>query len=174
MCGFIGELRFGQSEFREREWDKALQVIHHRGPDSTGQYRDSDIALGFKRLSIIDLYHGDQPLSYEDGRYQIVFNGEIYNYIELREALIAKGYQFQTDSDTEVIIAMYADMGDACVNELRGMFAFTIWDTVEKVLFGARDPFGIKPFYYYESKERLFFVFRAKKYVCLFCSRRYK
>ncbi|WP_332695018.1 asparagine synthase (glutamine-hydrolyzing) [Halalkalibacter lacteus] len=162
MCGFIGELRNkGIEAIDSHTWVKALEAIHHRGPDSTGHYMDEYVQLGFKRLSIIDLEHGDQPLSLQN-RYHIVFNGEIYNYVELRNELLAEGFVFKTDSDTEVLLAMYASRGQDCVKDLRGMFAFAIWDKVEEILFAARDPFGIKPFYYKEVADRLFFASEQK------------
>ncbi|MGG0411613.1 hypothetical protein [Peribacillus simplex] len=102
--------------------------------------------FGFRRLSIIDIDNGNQPLSYENERYWIIFNGEIYNYIELRKELIDEGYVFTTDSDTEVILALYSSKKEETVQKLRGMFAFVIWDKIELKLFGARDHFGIKPF----------------------------
>ncbi|WP_449619751.1 asparagine synthase (glutamine-hydrolyzing) [Robertmurraya sp. Marseille-Q9965] len=162
MCGFVGVLRNKNVEKTDlKKWDKALSSIHHRGPDETGEYKDDGIELGFQRLSIIDLEQGQQPLTYE-GRYHIVFNGEIYNYVELRESLKKYGYSFQTNSDTEVIVALYAHMGEACVQALRGMFAFAIWDSIKEILFAARDPFGIKPFYYWESDERFIFSSEQK------------
>ncbi|RTR36270.1 asparagine synthase (glutamine-hydrolyzing) [Robertmurraya yapensis] len=167
MCGFVGVLRNNNVEETDhRKWNNALFSIHHRGPDATGEYKDKRVELGFKRLSIIDLEQGHQPLTYE-GRYHIIFNGEIYNYVELRESLIKLGYSFQTMSDTEVIVAMYAHIGPECVHELRGMFAFVIWDSKEEVLFAARDPFGIKPFYYYETEERFIFSSEQKSIRCL-------
>ncbi|MCL7748390.1 asparagine synthase (glutamine-hydrolyzing) [Halalkalibacter alkaliphilus] len=162
MCGFIGECRKkDMPAIDSHTWFKAIEAIHHRGPDSTGHFLDEHVQLGFKRLSIIDLEHGTQPMSLQN-RYHIVFNGEIYNYIELRNSLIAEGFVFQTDSDTEVLLAMYASHGIECVKELRGMFAFAIWDKVEQTLFAARDPFGIKPFYYTVTEDRLFFASEQK------------
>ncbi|MGO4886669.1 asparagine synthase (glutamine-hydrolyzing) [Anaerobacillus sp. MEB173] len=162
MCGFIGEIRNRDvKKVDSMVWEKALEAIHHRGPDSTGNFEDKHVQLGFKRLSIIDIEQGHQPLSYMD-RYHIVFNGEIYNYLELRETLLQQGFSFQTHSDTEVILAMYAWKGSKCVIDLRGMFAFAIWDQQEEVLFAARDGFGIKPFYYSESNERLSFASELK------------
>ncbi|MEK4565682.1 asparagine synthase (glutamine-hydrolyzing) [Alkalihalobacillus sp. FSL R5-0424] len=155
MCGFIGEMITGGASFiHEDKWLEALEAIHHRGPDSTGTYKNNDISFGFKRLSIIDLEHGTQPLSYQN-KYHIIFNGEIYNYKELRADLIKAGYEFQTHTDTEVIVALYAQKGHECVKELRGMFGFMIWDDEREELFCARDAFGIKPFYYIETSERL-------------------
>ncbi|MCM2675084.1 asparagine synthase (glutamine-hydrolyzing) [Alkalicoccobacillus plakortidis] len=155
MCGFIGEMISGNASFTDQEkWLEALEAIHHRGPDSTGTYMNNHVSFGFKRLSIIDLEHGKQPLSYQN-KYHIIFNGEIYNYKELRARLVEAGYEFQTHTDTEVIVALYAQKGQACVNELRGMFGFMIWDEEKEELFCARDAFGIKPFYYLETKDRL-------------------
>lgn len=166
MCGFCGYIsdhrvltpgRHEQNAMKER-----AGLIHHRGPDDAGYYTDDQVQLAFRRLSIIDLAGGHQPLPYEDERYYIVFNGEVYNYLELRNELIKKGYTFRTTSDTEVIAAMYADRGEACVNDLRGMFAFIIWDRQEKTLFAARDHFGIKPFYYMQKEDGVFFASEEK------------
>ncbi|WDF04069.1 asparagine synthase (glutamine-hydrolyzing) [Shouchella hunanensis] len=160
MCGFIGELLHKHNETNhasDQTWNEALEVIHHRGPDQTGEYKDGFVRLGFKRLSIIDLENGSQPFSYEDDRYQMVFNGEIYNYIELREALQEQGVTFHTHSDTEVLIALFAHEGKDMIKKLRGMFAFAIWDTEEKTLFCGRDRFGIKPFYYMRDNGRIHF-----------------
>ncbi|MCE7791324.1 asparagine synthase (glutamine-hydrolyzing) [Salipaludibacillus sp. CUR1] len=162
MCGFIGELRNNGIEAIESTvWYSALEAIHHRGPDATGLYKDENIQFGFKRLSIIDLENGHQPFSLQN-RYHLIFNGEIYNYIELRQDLITQGYTFETDSDTEVLLNLYISKGKECVKELRGMFSFAVWDKKEKTLFAARDPFGIKPFYYHESPEQLFFASELK------------
>ncbi|WNF36639.1 asparagine synthase (glutamine-hydrolyzing) [Bacillaceae bacterium IKA-2] len=162
MCGFVGIVRNDNiQKINSEKWAESLKAIHHRGPDSSGEYHDERVEFGFKRLSIIDVEHGDQPLSYQD-RYQIIFNGEIYNYIELKQKLIESGFSFKTASDTEVVLAMYAHKGKKCVNELRGMFAFAIWDSENETLFAARDSFGIKPFYYFETEERLFFSSEQK------------
>ncbi|GAF19721.1 asparagine synthetase [Bacillus sp. JCM 19046] len=163
MCGFIGELLKEKHDYlHENTWNQALEAIHHRGPDQTGVYKNNSVRLGFKRLSIIDIKNGIQPLSYENNRYQIVFNGEIYNYIELRENLLQQGYHFATQSDTEVLLALFAAEGPAMVEKLRGMFAFAIWDNESSQLFCARDRFGIKPFYYFEDQERFFFASEQK------------
>lgn len=137
-------------------------LITHRGPDDEGYFFDDYVSFGFRRLSIIDLEAGHQPLSYENERYWIIFNGEIYNYIELREELLAKGHQFATHSDTEVIVALYSVEKEKAVERLRGMFAFVIWDKQEKSVFAARDPFGIKPFFYAEQEGRTFFASEKK------------
>ncbi|WP_353626473.1 asparagine synthase (glutamine-hydrolyzing) [Bacillus sp. JCM 19041] len=163
MCGFVGEMiRNGNPHIPEKIWKQSLEAIHHRGPDSTGEYKDNQVRLGFKRLSIIDLENGHQPLAYEQERYQIIFNGEIYNYVELRADLIKRGYTFRTDSDTEVLLALYVAEGKEAVKKLRGMFAFAIWDTEAKELFCARDRFGIKPFYYLKNNERFYFASEQK------------
>jgi asparagine synthase (glutamine-hydrolysing) len=141
---------------------EALESIHHRGPDETGveTFGDSpggDVVFGFKRLAIIDVAHSHQPLRYADGRYLLAFNGEIYNYIELREQLQREcNAKFETDGDGEVIMAAYHHWGPDAVKRLRGMFAFVIWDRQEHRAFGARDPFGIKPMYYLHTDDGLY------------------
>ncbi|RDI44353.1 asparagine synthase (glutamine-hydrolyzing) [Falsibacillus pallidus] len=160
MCGFIGCVHDRAVELSEKDqqlFKNMNNIITHRGPDDDGYFADGHIQFGFRRLSIIDLEAGHQPLTYENERYWIIFNGEIYNYVELREELLNKGLTFQTSSDTEVIIALYSHMKEKAVEKLRGMFAFVIWDKEEQVLFGARDHFGIKPFFYKEDGNRTFF-----------------
>lgn len=137
----------------------SLLIVHS---DDGGYFFDEYVNFGFRRLSIIDLETGHQPLSYENERYWIIFNGEIYNYVELREELLAKGYKFTTHSDTEVIIALYSAEKEKAVEKLRGMFAFVIWDKQERTIFAARDPFGIKPFFYMEQGDRTFLLPRRK------------
>jgi len=147
MCGFVGFT--GYIEDKEEIISRMSARIEHRGPDMWGSYCDGDIALGFRRLSILDLSEsGRQPMSTPSGRYVIVYNGEIYNFLELRRDLEARGRKFVSRCDTEVLVAAYEEYGEGIVERLRGMFAFAIWDKEEKVLFGARDIFGIKPFYY--------------------------
>ncbi|MDQ0219332.1 asparagine synthase (glutamine-hydrolyzing) [Peribacillus cavernae] len=165
MCGFVGCLQAEAKEKNEKLEQKIIEmnsIITHRGPDDEGFYHDEFVYFGFKRLSIIDLESGHQPLSYENDRYWIIFNGEIYNHIELRRELIAKGHEFSTDSDTEVILALYSDMKERAVEKLRGMFGFVIWDKIEKELFGARDHFGIKPFFYLEQDDLTYFASEKK------------
>lgn len=160
MCGFVGIFsNVAHNDFLEDQntVENMNNMIIHRGPDDAGYYLDEHVKLGFRRLSIIDLKAGHQPLSYENERYWIVFNGEIYNYLELRNQLEEEGYHFSTHSDTEVLIALYSARNDKMVTELRGMFGFLIWDKQDKRLFGARDPFGIKPFYYLEKENQTFF-----------------
>ena len=132
-------------------------TIYHRGPDDEGYYVSGPIGLGFRRLSIIDLQSGHQPVSNEDDTIQIIFNGEIYNYQELRVFLLTKGHKFKTQSDTEVIVHLYEELGPQCLEKLRGMFAFAIWNENTKTLFLARDRVGIKPLYYRLTDESLAF-----------------
>ncbi|MGG0720499.1 asparagine synthase (glutamine-hydrolyzing) [Robertmurraya massiliosenegalensis] len=160
MCGYFGYMGENGQEIH-RITKEMSSVIIHRGPDDEGYYFDDDIYLGFRRLSIIDIESGHQPLSYEE-RFWITFNGEIYNYIELREELMRSGYTFRTDSDTEVIVALYSHIGERVVHKLRGMFSFVIWDKEKKELFGARDHFGIKPFFYYEDDDDFYFASEKK------------
>ena len=147
MCGFVGYT--GKLENKKIILNKMMDRIIHRGPDMADDYIDDDIALGFRRLSIIDLSDaGSQPMTNEDGSVVIVYNGEIYNFMEIKEELLERGHVFKTLCDTEVLIHGYEEYGYKIVYKLRGMFAFVIWDKNKKMLFGARDFFGIKPFYY--------------------------
>ncbi len=157
MCGICGKFEFDR-ETGTAELVKAMaDTIRHRGPDDEGYYVSGPIALGFRRLSIIDLKSGHQPLSNEDGSIWIVFNGEIYNYRELRSFLLSKGHVFKTQTDTETIVHLYEEMGPDCLQKLRGMFAFAIWDSKEKALLLARDRVGIKPLYYHVTDKALVF-----------------
>lgn len=165
MCGFVGCIH--DNPTKEKMPDQELfhemnQIITHRGPDDEGYFEDEYVQFGFRRLSIIDIESGQQPLSYENGRYWIIFNGEIYNYVELREELLKQGMTFESSSDTEVIIALYSQLREKAVEKLRGMFGFLIWDKEKQELFGARDPFGIKPFFYKEDGERTLFASEKK------------
>jgi asparagine synthase (glutamine-hydrolysing) len=158
MCGICGKLEFEREKQVSASLVKQMaDAIRHRGPDDEGFYVSGQIGLGFRRLSIIDLAGGHQPLSNETGTVWIVFNGEIYNYQSLREELLAKGHVFNTNSDTEVIVHLYEEDGVECVQKLRGMFAFAIWDSSDSTLFLARDRVGIKPLYYYVGKDFLSF-----------------
>lgn len=140
---------------------RMLSSMEHRGPDASGIFNQGALTVGHNRLSIIDLSsEANQPFEYGD--YVIVFNGEVYNYIEIKEVLIQKGYQFRTMSDTEVVVAAYAEWGKKCVNEFIGMWAFSIWDMNKKVLFCSRDRFGIKPFSYIRNGSRLYFASEIK------------
>ncbi|MDR6122001.1 asparagine synthase (glutamine-hydrolyzing) [Bacillus sp. SLBN-46] len=165
MCGFIGCVHNktqNYSDEQKQQFKNMNDIITHRGPDDDGFYYDEHIQFGFRRLSIIDIESGHQPLTYENERYWIIFNGEVYNYVELREELVKEGLSFATSSDTEVIIALYSHLKEKAVEKLRGMFAFVIWDKQEQRLFGARDPFGIKPFFYLEDGEKTFFASEKK------------
>lgn len=165
MCGFVGcmfDTAQKVNEEMRNKINKMNTIITHRGPDSEGYFFDEYINFGFRRLSIIDLESGNQPISYENERFWMIFNGEIYNYIELREELLKKGYHFSTDSDSEVIIALYSDIKEQVVRRLRGMFSLVIWDKKEKQLFGARDHFGIKPFFYSENNDAFYFASEKK------------
>ena len=158
MCGICGKLNFNESNTVDPSLIKAmLAVIQHRGPDDEGDYVKKNVGLGHRRLSIIDLSSGHQPMANEDDSVWIVFNGEIYNYRELGDDLKAKGHVFKTRSDTEVIIHLYEEYGEACVEKLRGMFAFALWDEKRKELFIARDRVGIKPLYYTKTDDSLIF-----------------
>jgi asparagine synthase (glutamine-hydrolysing) len=137
-------------------------LIAHRGPDDFGLYVDGHVGIGTQRLSIIDLGMGQQPIANEDGTIRVVFNGEIYNFRQLREELKARNHKFRTKSDTEVIVHLYEEFGEAFVNHLRGMFAFAIWDARERLLLLARDRMGIKPLYYAETREGLRFASELK------------
>jgi len=158
MCGICGKLMLGDEAAVSPALVKAMaDTIYHRGPDDDGYYVSGPIGLGFRRLAIIDLQRGHQPVSNEDGTVQIIFNGEIYNYQELREFLLAKGHVFKTQSDTEVIVHLYEELGPQCLEKLRGMFAFAIWDENTKSLLLARDRVGIKPLYYCLTDKSLVF-----------------
>lgn len=151
MCGFCGFI--DSSPNKEDALIPMMNSIIHRGPDSDGKYIDDNIGMGFRRLSIIDIEEGSQPLYNEDGRYVLTFNGEIYNYRSIREKLEAAGHIFKTNTDSEVLIHGYEEFGSDILSYLRGMFAFVIWDKEENKLFGARDLFGIKPFYYFQKND---------------------
>ena len=155
MCGFCGFI--GKQQGKEVILKKMMDKIIYRGPDSSGMYTDTDIGLGFRRLSIIDLSDGAQPIYNEDKTKVILFNGEIYNYKEIKEELLEKGHKFYTKTDTEVLIHGYEEYKEELLNKLRGMFTFAIWDIVEKELFIARDFFGIKPMYYIQNEKELIF-----------------
>lgn len=164
MCGFVGFV--GDVEDREQVLTNMMDTIIHRGPDSEGKYVDEDAALGFRRLSIIDLSAvGDQPLYNEDRTMVLVFNGEIYNYQELRKELVEAGHIFTSNTDSETLLHGYEQWGERLVERLRGMYAFTIWDTKKKKLFGARDIFGIKPLYYAQMNETLMFGSEIKSFM---------
>ena len=162
MCGICGVINKKETIDRDR-FDRMVDIVTHRGPDDRGTYYDDGIALGHRRLAIIDLsIEGRQPFSYKD-RYVMVYNGEIYNYKELRKELEASGYHFATKTDTEVLIAMYDCYGKECVHRLNGMWAFAIYDKENNNLFCSRDRFGIKPFYYFYDNGRFLFASEIKQ-----------
>ena len=164
MCGFTGFVtRSGPPD--ERALHAMGDAIRHRGPDGEGHFVDERCAIAHRRLSIIDLEKGRQPIVSPDGRYVIAYNGETYNFRQLREELAAKGHAFLTDCDTEVVLHGYMEWGAEVLKRLRGMFAFVIWDREEKELFGARDPFGIKPFYYALMGDLFFFGSECKSFL---------
>ncbi len=158
MCGICGVFHFAtESPVEEHLLVAMRDTLRHRGPDESGLYRNGRVGLGSRRLSIIDLSAGQQPMSNEDGTVWIVYNGELYNFRELRQELEQRGHEFRTHCDTESIIHLYEELGSRCVDRLRGMFAFAIWDARKNSVFLARDHFGIKPLYYYLDSERLVF-----------------
>jgi asparagine synthase (glutamine-hydrolysing) len=164
MCGICGICHCDRQRPVNPEHLAAMsQALHHRGPDDEGMYIQGHIGLSHRRLSIIDLSSsGHQPMSNEDGRIWVTFNGEIYNYLELRQYLVGKGHIFRSHTDTEVIIHLYEEEGPACVRRFNGMFAFVLWDNREQVLFAARDHFGIKPFYYTFQDSTFLFASEIK------------
>lgn len=166
MCGFVGYVNESADQTANQKTIKAMaDRIKHRGPDQDDYYVDDSVSLGFRRLSIIDLDGGSQPILNEDGSKVLVFNGEIYNYQPIREDLIQKGHVFKTKTDSEVLLHGYEEYGKDLLNRLRGMFAFVIWDKKEKKLFGARDIFGIKPFFYYLKGETFLFGSEIKTFL---------
>ena len=151
MCGIAGRFNYDPLRPVDRDVLEAMtDVVSHRGPDAAGYHLAPGIGLGHRRLSIIDLSTGDQPLANEDGSVWTVFNGEIYNFAEVRSELLAHGHQFRTGSDTEVIVHGYEQWGARCVDKFRGMFAFAVWDARARRLLLARDRVGVKPLYYAE------------------------
>ena len=158
MCGISGIINSKNKPVEEHTIRKMMAAMKHRGPDDDGTFLDYNIGLGFVRLSILDLSSaGHQPMYSHDNRYVIVFNGEVYNYIELKKELKHK-YRFKTGTDTEVVLAAYQEWGENCLHRFNGMFAFVIYDTKRKEIFGARDRFGIKPFYYYQDNNTFVFA----------------
>lgn len=153
MCGICGVVEGSGRAVDRARLKGANDLIAHRGPDDEGYYVDGPVGLAMRRLAIIDLNTGHQPISYGGGRYWIVFNGEIYNYQELRKGLLERGHALKTKSDTEAVLALYQEKGARCVEDLRGMFAFAVWDKAEKTLFIARDRIGKKPLVYAERPD---------------------
>jgi asparagine synthase (glutamine-hydrolysing) len=165
MCGICG--KYSPSGVKIEELDAMLDTIVHRGPDDSGCYLNANIGLGSRRLSIIDLETGNQPISNEDGTVWIVYNGEMYNYKSLRTQLESKGHLFRTDSDTEVIVHLYEEVGEHCVEQLSGMFAFALWDERQQKLLLARDRIGQKPMFYSRDGADLLFGSEMKAILAL-------
>lgn len=151
MCGITAVYNRNHVPAQAQMLRQMTEIITHRGPNDSGIYLNGNVGLGFRRLSILDLEHGAQPMHNEPGEISLIFNGEIYNYRELRESLQREGYHFHTESDTEVILRLYEAEGEHFVKRLRGMFGLVIWDQRQQLLLAARDPFGIKPVYYSET-----------------------
>jgi asparagine synthase (glutamine-hydrolysing) len=163
MCGICGAFHFSAQRDVELPTLEAMnRQIVHRGPDDDGFHLDGNVGLAMRRLSIIDLAQGHQPIANEDGSLWIVYNGEIYNHRELRALLQQKGHRYRSHTDTETIVHLYEEYGRNCVRHLQGMFAFAIWDSRRRVLFVARDRLGIKPLYYRYTKDFLVFASEIK------------
>jgi asparagine synthase (glutamine-hydrolysing) len=159
MCGIAGIITKAPTTPEEIAGVRAANSrLTHRGPDGSGEFQDQHVMLAMRRLSIIDLSGGWQPLYNEDRSLALVANGEIYNFVELRERLESLGHRFNTHSDCETILHLYEEHGPDCVQHLRGMFAFALWDAKQKRLLLARDRMGEKPVYVYETNERVFFA----------------
>jgi len=166
MCGFVGFLNGVPDSAANNACVREMaKRIEHRGPDQEDFYVDDGVSLGFRRLSIIDLEGGSQPILNEDGSLALVYNGEVYNYRELREDLLAKGHTFKTRTDSEVVLHGYEEYGAEFLKQLRGMYAFVIWDSKTQTLFGARDIFGIKPLFYYDDGENILFASEIKAFL---------
>lgn len=163
MCGIAGTLNFNRQPIAHNQIKAMTDSLIHRGPDGEGQYVDEFVGLGHRRLAIIDLSPaGHQPMQTQDGRYTISYNGEVYNFQEIRIELEALGYHFHSNTDTEVVLKAYAQWQEKCVHKFNGMFAFSIWDKKEKKLFLARDRYGIKPLYYYKNDNHFIFASEIK------------
>jgi asparagine synthase (glutamine-hydrolysing) len=161
MCGICGIINFNQRVVQESAIREMMRIMKHRGPDDEGVFIDENVGLGFVRLSIIDLTAtGHQPMYSHDERYIVVYNGEIYNYLELRDELKSLGISFKTNSDTEVLLAAYKEWGEKCLHKFNGMWAFVIFDRKTKTIFASRDRYGIKPLYYYFIDD--FFAFASE------------
>ena len=166
MCGIYGAFSTdGERPIQADVLERMAHVLAHRGPDGGGTHLAGPFGMGMRRLSIIDLTGGDQPMCNEDGTLWVVFNGEIYNYRELTAELIARGHRFATSSDTEVLVHLYEEYGERCVEPLRGMFAFAIWDGPRRELLLGRDRLGIKPLYYAATPDGFLFGSELKALV---------
>ena len=166
MCGIYGFSLKSSSKNPKIILKKMSEEIHHRGPDQTGLYIDDNVAIGIQRLSILDINNGTQPIFSNNKRYVIVHNGEVYNYLKLKKYLKTKGYTFETNTDTEVIVNLFQHKGKKCLNDLNGMFAFAIYDLRKKEIFIGRDRYGIKPIYFYYDTEQFIFASELKGILC--------
>jgi asparagine synthase (glutamine-hydrolysing) len=162
MCGICGIFHLNGAPVEKQQLEKMTTILKHRGPDGEGYFIDRFIGMGHRRLSIIDVEGGAQPINNEDGSLQVVFNGEIYNFVELRNELKSLGHKFTTRSDTEVIVHGYEEWGKGCVSRFNGMFAFALWDLRKEELFLGRDHLGIKPLYYVDLGSRFLFASEIK------------
>jgi len=162
MCGIAGRFDRETQIHDHAALRRMCDALQHRGPDDCGVFAEDGIALGIRRLSVIDVEHGHQPITSEDGRFTIVFNGEIYNYRELRTCLEARGHRFRTNSDTESLLHAFAAYGPACLSRLNGIFAVAIWDSQARQLFLARDRVGVKPLYLYDDGRSIWFASEIK------------
>jgi len=167
MCGICGQFNFGNSTpVQRRDIEAMTKAIIHRGPDDEGYYITGPLGFGFRRLSIIDLAGGHQPMSDQEESVWVIFNGEIYNFHEVRRELEGYGHVFRTNSDTEVIVHLYEEMGADCVTKLRGMFAIALYDAKRNSILLARDRLGKKPLYYAVRDGRLYFGYRPCACFC--------
>ncbi len=158
MCGISGIIHLDGQPVPESQLSAMMRAMKHRGPNDDGMYAEGGVGLGFVRLSILDLSPaGHQPMFSADERYVLIFNGEVFNYIELREELMAKGHRFRTQTDSEVLLAAYVEWGEAMLHRMNGMWAFVIYDRRDKTIFGARDRYGVKPFFYCLDGQRFLF-----------------
>ena len=163
MCGIVGVLNKDRSPVNKSLLNKMTDILIHRGPDGKGTWINNHIGFGHRRLSIIDLSKSaSQPMLVGEGKFSITYNGEIYNYLDIRLELESKGYKFKSNSDTEVVLKSYVEWGEKCLLKFNGMFAFGIWDDIKQELFIARDRYGIKPLYYYDDNDIIIFASEIK------------
>jgi len=168
MCGISGLWNFDGAAVSPAVLENMNSLLAHRGPDSNGVYREGALGPGHTRLAILDTGDGGhQPMSYGDGRWWLTYNGEIYNFLELREELAALDHRFESECDSEVLLAAYAEWGPACQTRFNGMWAFAIWDAKEKMLFLSRDRFGVKPLFWHFDGRRFAFASEMKAFLAL-------
>ena len=166
MCGIVGMVRADGASISAALLERMRDCLAHRGSDDAGLYLQGDVGLGVRRLAILDTTSaGHQPMANHDGTLWVVFNGEIYNYVELAEELRRAGHRLVSSSDTEVLLHLYEQFGKECLHRLNGMFAFAVWDARERLLFAARDRLGIKPFYFHHRRDRFLFASEVKALV---------